>query len=246
MEKLYKEVASLMFKEKEVVVLTGSGISAESGIPTFRSTGGLWTKYDPMIYAHIDTFRKDPSKYWEIRGEFIKNYDSYKPNKAHLALAELENLGIVKVVITQNIDGLHTKAGSKDVIEIHGSLREIYCLSCNKKYIAPNIPEGNPPYCEDCKGILKPNTVLFGESLPPSAINRAYKEAQFCKIMLVIGTSSTVYPAAYLPLIAKDNGAKIVEINIEPSFPQANYVIKEKASIALEEILTEIKNLSIK
>ena len=126
---------------KQCVALTGAGISAESGIPTFRSKGGLWEKYDPMIYASIETFRQDPSKYWTIRGGFIRNYNDYQPNKAHVALAALEKMGIVRHVITQNIDGLHKKAGSQNVTEIHGSLRETYCLQCGKEYLAPDVPD---------------------------------------------------------------------------------------------------------
>jgi NAD-dependent deacetylase len=162
MDAVYREIAECMVASKPCVALTGAGISAESGIPTFRSKGGLWEKYDPVVYASIEVFREDPSKYWTIRGEFIRNYDSYQPNKAHLALAELEKIGIVHHVITQNIDGLHKKAGSQNVTELHGSLRETYCLQCGREYIAPHVPEGLPPYC-DCGGVLKPNTVLFGE-----------------------------------------------------------------------------------
>jgi NAD-dependent deacetylase len=156
MDTLYTEVAQALVDLKPCVALTGAGISAESGIPTFRSKGGLWEKYDPMIYASVEVFNEDPSKYWTIRGEFIRNYDTYQPNKAHLALAELEKMGIVRHVITQNIDGLHKKAGSRNVTEIHGSLRETYCLQCGKEFIAPHVPEGLPPYCE-CGGVLKPN-----------------------------------------------------------------------------------------
>ena len=168
MEKIYKKIAGLLTNLKRCVVITGAGISAESGIQTFRSKGGLYEKYDPTVYASIKVFRKDPSKYWSMRGDFIRNYNSYKPNKAHFALAELEKMGLLSCVITQNVDGLHKKAGSESVVEIHGSLREIYCLQCRKEYIAPDIPKGNPPLCP-CGGVLKPNTVLFGEHLPPDA-----------------------------------------------------------------------------
>jgi NAD-dependent deacetylase len=238
----YKNVAELMAAQKNCVVLSGAGISAESGIPTFRSKGGLWDKCDPTVYASIEVFRKDPSKYWEIRGDFIKNYDRFQPNAAHRALSELEKMGIVRQVITQNIDGLHKKAGSQNVIEIHGSLREIYCLQCNKEYLAPRVPEGSPPYCA-CGGVLKPNTVLFGEQLPPHALEKASLESQTCEIMLVIGTSAVVYPAASLPSIAKQHGAKIIEINIEHAFSEADVVILEQAGTAMTRLLDEIKLL---
>ena len=159
MDVLYEDIGRLMLDLKECVALTGAGVSAESGIDTFRSKDGLWKRYDPSVYASIEVFKQDPSKYWTIRGDFIRNYDEYRPNPGHYALAELERLGLVRSVITQNIDGLHTKAGSRKVIEIHGSLRETYCLKCGKEYVAPNVPEGVPPYC-DCGGVLKPNTVL--------------------------------------------------------------------------------------
>jgi NAD-dependent deacetylase len=238
----YKEVARSMVELKPCVALTGAGISAESGIPTFRSKGGLWEKYDPMVYASIETFREDPSKYWTIRGEFIRNYDTYQPNKAHLALAELEEMGIVRHVITQNIDGLHKKAGSRNVTEIHGSLRETYCLQCGKEFIAPHVPDGLPPYCE-CGGVLKPNTVLFGEQLPEGALETAYQESATCKLMLVIGTSAVVQPAASLPVLAQQNGARIVEVNIERAFSGADFVVAEKAGDGLSGILEEVKKI---
>jgi len=239
---LYQEIAGLMLDLKPCVALTGAGISAESGIPTFRSKGGLWEKYDPVIYASIEAFREDPSKYWTIRDEFIRNYDTYQPNKAHLALAELEEMGIVRHVITQNIDGLHKKAGSKNVTEIHGSLKETYCLQCNKEYIAPHVPEGLPPHCE-CGGVLKPNTVLFGEPLPEGALETAYHESATCKLMLVIGTSAVVQPAASLPHLAQQKGARIVEVNIERAFAGADLFIKEKAAAALAELLAAVKKI---
>ena len=242
MDSPYEQVVRLMVDLKPSVALTGAGISAESGIPTFRSRGGLWEKYDPMIYASIEAFREDPSKYWTIRGEFIRNYDAYQPNKAHLALAELEELGIVRHVITQNIDGLHKKAGSRNVTEIHGSLRETYCLQCGKEFIAPRVPEGLPPYCE-CGGVLKPNTVLFGEQLPEGALETAYHQSATCKLMLVIGTSAVVQPAASLPVLARQKGAKIVELNIEPAFPGADFLIEEKAGTGMARLVEEIKKI---
>ena len=243
MKSVYKEVAELMANLKHCVALTGAGISAESGIATFRSKGGLWEKYDPMVYASIEAFREDPAKYWTIRGEFIRNYDTYLPNKAHLALAELEKTGIVQHVITQNIDGLHKKAGSKNVTEIHGSLRETYCLQCGQEFLAPHVPKGMPPYCE-CGGVLKPNTVLFGEQLPKAALETAYHQSATCKLMLVIGTSAVVQPAASLPALAQQKGAKIVEVNIERAFAGADYVIKEKAAAGLANILEEVRRIN--
>jgi NAD-dependent deacetylase len=235
-----QDIARLLVTRKECVVLTGAGISAESGIPTFRSPNGLWDKYDPMVYAAIDVFRRDPSKYWAIRGDFIRSYDTYAPNAAHRAVAELEQVGIVRRVITQNIDGLHSKAGSRNVIEMHGSLREINCLQCGHTYKAPHIPPSNPPYC-DCGGVLKPNTVLFGESLPADALEAAYRESQTCRVMLVIGTSAVVYPAAHLPVLAQKNGAAVVEINVEHALADADHVVLETAASAMARLLEAVK-----
>ncbi len=240
MNSQYDEIAKLLLERSDCVALTGAGISAESGIPTFRSKGGLWDKYDPMVYASAEMFRQDPSKYWLIRGEFIRNYGKYQPNPAHYALVELEKLGLLRHIITQNIDGLHKSAGSRHVTEIHGSLREIYCLKCNKEYLAPHVPDGEPPFC-DCGGVLKPNTVFFGEQLPPKALERAYHESATCRTMLVIGTSAVVQPAASLPYLAKQNGAVVIEINPEIAFAQADVHIQEKAGTALPPIVAALK-----
>ncbi|MGE5258072.1 MAG: SIR2 family NAD-dependent protein deacylase [Hyphomicrobiales bacterium] len=238
----YAKIAELILNRQPCVALTGAGISAESGIPTFRSKGGLWEKYDPAVYASIEVFRQDPSKYWSIRGEFIRNYDAYQANPGHLALAELEAMGLLRQVITQNIDGLHRKAGSQNVIELHGSLREIFCVKCGKEYRAPHIPDGDTPRCE-CGGVLKPNTVLFGESLPPKALETAWHETGACRVMLVIGTSAAVQPAASLPHVAKEHGAAVIEVNIERAFSGADHFLKGKAGTVLPELVAEIKKL---
>ena len=235
MESTYISAAKEIAGSKKCIALTGAGISAESGIPTFRSKGGLWNDYDPTIYASLDTFIKDPSKYWSIRGEFIRNYNDYIPNNGHIALARLEKSGILKCIVTQNIDGLHRKAGSENVLELHGSLRESYCTSCSREYIAPDIPAGDTPRCQ-CGGVLKPNTVLFGEPLPEGVLEEARLQAESCDVMLLIGTSALVYPAAALPVLAKRNGAKIIEVNIESSFNDSDLIIEDKAGKALPEL----------
>lgn len=238
----YREIAELIVGLKSCVALTGAGISAESGISTFRDKGGLWDKYDPVAYASIEAFRSDPSKYWLIRGDFIRNYDNYQPNAGHLALAALEQIGLLQHLITQNIDGLHRKAGNRNVIELHGSLREIHCLRCRRVYMAPSVPEGMPPSCE-CGGVLKPNTVLFGESLPPQALENAYRQTAGCRLMLLIGTSAVVQPAASLPMLAKQHGAVIVEVNPERSFNDADHFFAEKAGSALPAIVEQVRRL---
>ncbi|HSW48762.1 MAG TPA: NAD-dependent deacylase, partial [Bryobacteraceae bacterium] len=241
MKAIIRQVAKLIKNNQPCVALTGAGISAESGIPTFRSKGGLWEKFDPAVYASIDVFRQDPSKYWSIRGEFIRNYDAYRPNPGHLALAELERLNLLRIVITQNIDGLHRKAGSENVIELHGSLREIFCVQCRREYRAPDVPDGMPPHCE-CGGALKPNTVLFGESLPRDALETAWREAQSCRSMLVIGTSAVVQPAASLPQVATEGGAAVVEINVERAFSEADVFLEGKSGEVLPRLVEEIKD----
>jgi NAD-dependent deacetylase len=179
--------------------------------------------------------------YWSIRGEFIRNYDDYRPNPGHLALAELEGLGLLHRVVTQNIDGLHRKAGSRNVIELHGSLREIFCLSCRKEYRAPHIPPGLPPRC-GCGGVLKPDTVLFGESLPRDALETAWLDAQRCRVMLVIGTSAVVQPAASLPRVARQGGAIVIEINVERAFPEADLFLEGKSGEVLPALVSAIKS----
>ncbi|MCK4765740.1 MAG: NAD-dependent deacylase [Candidatus Aminicenantes bacterium] len=243
MEEKYKRIAKLLLNSKKCIALTGAGISAESGIPTFRSKEGMWEKYDPAVYASIDAFHKDPSKYWTIRGDFIRNYDDYKPNPAHLTLAELEKMGVLTSVITQNIDGLHSKAGSKQVIELHGTLRRILCMQCSKEYTAPNVPDGTPPLCDECGGVLKPNTVLFGEPLPAKALSEAQRECSTCDIMLLIGTSTVVYPVAALPKLVKENGGQVIELNLENAFPFTDYFIGEKAGTAMPQIMAELKKI---
>jgi NAD-dependent deacetylase len=245
MGSLCELAAELIVRRQPCVALTGAGISAESGIPTFRSKGGLWEKFDPTVYASIEVFRQDPSKYWTIRGEFIRNYDAYRPNPGHLALAELERIGLLRHVITQNIDGLHRKAGSQNVTEIHGSLREILCIRCGREYRAPHIPNGTPPHC-DCGGVLKPDTVLFGEALPPGALETAWRESVSCRVMLVIGTSALVQPAASLPQVAKQSGAAVVEINLERAVSNADYFLEGEAGTVLAEIVSVVRQRTVR
>ncbi len=242
-ESTLEDAAAAIAARPPLVALTGAGISAESGIPTFRSPGGLWEKFDPAVYASIETFRRDPAKYWSLRGEFIRNLDAYRPNPGHLALAELEAAGLLRHLITQNIDGLHHKAGSRSVTELHGTLREIFCLACRRRYLAPRIPPGTPPRC-DCGGVLKPNTVLFGEALPPGALERALREAASCGCLLVVGTSAQVQPAASLPAIAREHGAKVIEVNLERSAAAADLFLEGPAGAVLPRLAARVLALA--
>lgn len=246
---MYDEIAKIILDSRSAVALTGAGISAESGIPTFRDKGGLWEKYDPMVYAHIDTFHKDPSKYWLIRETFVRDYDKYPPNAGHKALVKMEKLGLLQYIITQNIDGLFHTAGGQTVIEIHGNVRDIDCMECGRHYVAPNVPQsdlnkGEAPRCETCGGVLKPRTVLFGESLPPEALETSLDACQHCKVMLVVGTSATVHPVAAFPGLAKRHGAVVVDVNPNPAFGDiADFVIQEKASVGLTNLINAIERL---
>ncbi len=240
-----KEAAKEIKKAGFVVALTGAGISTESGIPDFRSKDGLWSKYDINEYGYLDSFLRDPGKVWKMIAEMISNFSHAKPNEAHYALAEMEKMGILKGVITQNIDNLHQEAGSKNVIELHGNYRSLTCMKCRKKHSIENIELSKlPPLCS-CGGIIKPDIVFFGEMLPKDALIRAFDLTNKCDVMLVIGTSCAVSPAAELPLIAKQNGAKIIEINMEESMIShiVDYTLRGKAGEILPALLKEIKNL---
>jgi len=242
---LYKEVAELIKNSKHVVAFTGAGISVESGIPPFRGSQGLWAKYDPEEFAYIEAFLKDPAKVWKMLREMFEIIFNAKPNPAHRILAELEKLGYLKCVITQNVDGLHQLAGNKNVIEFHGNCRWLSCLKCGKKEeVKKELIEAlSYPKCKDCNSPLKPDVVFFGEPIPFNAKVKAEFEAKNCNVMLVIGTSGVVYPACELPYMAKLNKAKIVEINLEKT-PYTNsisdYFIKEKASEALLKVFSKI------
>ncbi len=223
------------------IALTGAGISAESGIPTFRGAQGLWSKYDPDEYAHISSFRRNPEKIWHMLRELILVLKDAEPNPAHICLAELEKRGILKCVITQNVDGLHQKAGSKNVIEFHGTNSRLICLNCPDVVVdAYSLDYKEFPRCPNCGSLLKPDVVFFGEPIPPDALARSFEEARKCDLCLVIGTSAVVYPAADIPFVAKRNGAKIVEINPETTGLTrsiTDYIILGKAGEVFSKLL---------
>ncbi len=231
-----KEFSEYIKNFKYVIALTGAGISVESGIPTFRGKGGLWEKYNPETYGTLSgltkTFLISPSKVVNFAYEFGKLICQAKPNRMHFFLAELEKEGVLKSVITQNIDNLHQKAGSKNVIELHGNFFKWFCKKCGKKKILgeseimeflktlkktkgrKNLIKKYYEFtrCE-CGGHLRPSIVFFGELLPEREYRKAEKEMEKCDLVLTIGTSGVVSPAADLPFIAKENGAKLIDIN---------------------------------
>ena len=235
-------LAEALQKAKRVTALTGAGISVESGIPAFRGSQGLWAKYDPMEYAHIDAFMQNPGKVWKMLLELAELVRSAKPNKAHYALAQLEKFVQFSAVITQNIDNLHQEAGSSHVIEFHGNGKRIKCLSCGESYHQDEVPVHTlPPTCT-CGGILKPDVVFFGEMIPWRASMEAAAEAQACDLIIVIGTSAVVAPASSIPITAKERGAKVMEINPEPT-PLTDYVADISIHLSASEALSEVVRL---
>jgi NAD-dependent deacetylase len=237
---LTEKVAELLRSSRLAVALTGAGLSVESGIPAFRGSQGLWDRYDPLEYAHIEAFRADPKKVWEMLAELGGLVERAQPNAAHRGLARLEEMGYLRAVITQNIDALHQRAGSREVIEFHGNGQRLICLGCGRRYAQDAVALGTlPPRCS-CRGVLKPDVVFFGEPIPTEASEKALAYCRRCDLLLVIGTSAVVAPASHLPLIAKQQGARVVEINLERthlSDTVADVVLETSASQALNDIL---------
>ncbi|HOK00870.1 MAG TPA: NAD-dependent deacylase [Spirochaetota bacterium] len=211
------DAVSVIKKSKSMIALTGAGISVESGIPDFRSAGGLWDKYDPAIYASIHSFRNMPERVWEMIFELIDITERAKPNSAHQALANLEEMGLLKAVITQNIDNLHQEAGSKNVIEYHGNAKHLVCLTCGSQYspLDFDLEHKEIPHCEACGKVLKPSVVFFGEMIPPDALYNSQRYAEEADVVLVVGTSAVVYPAASIPGVVKSHGGIVIEFNLE-------------------------------
>ncbi|HKN92706.1 MAG TPA: NAD-dependent deacylase [Thermoleophilaceae bacterium] len=211
-------VAELLEHSSSAVVLTGAGVSVPSGIPDFRTPGkGLWEKVNPMEVAHIDVFRRDPDRFWHFYGDRFATLDHKEPNRAHEAIAELEARGLIRGVITQNIDRLHRKAGSENVIEVHGSIEWSVCLECGAKVGIDRVLEKlragvRTPECEACVAPLKPDVVLFGELLPEEAMAQAFALASEADLMLAVGSSLEVYPVASLPGVTRENGGRLVLI----------------------------------
>jgi NAD-dependent protein deacetylase/lipoamidase len=208
----------MIVESQPCVVLTGAGVSTESGIPDFRSRTGIWTQYDPMEYATIDAFRRDPAKVWDFYAKRLAVLAEAKPNAAHRALAELERRGLVEAVITQNVDRLHQEAGSKRVIEVHGSIRSASCLECGHREEYEQVLELGPvPACAECGAVLKPDVVMFGELLPDGLMEEASELVGGAGLLLVVGSSLEVYPVAALPEEALQAGAGLAIVNRGPT-----------------------------
>jgi NAD-dependent deacetylase len=208
-----------MIRENQpCVALTGAGVSTESGIPDFRSPAGIWAEFDPLEYATMDAFRRDPAKVWRFYAPRFSMLTEAEPNPAHAALAELERRGLLEAVVTQNIDLLHERAGSRTVVEVHGLIRTSTCSECGTSYpLAEVVPlieaGGGAPSCRGCGGILKPDVVFFDELLPTDAIDRAYELAGSARLMLVVGSALEVWPVAELPLVTQRAGGKVAVVN---------------------------------
>ncbi len=212
-----EQLAELIRQSRRAVALTGAGISVESGIPSFRGAGGLWQRYNPMEYAHIQALRANPAKVWMLLKELDETITRARPNPAHYALAELEARGHLIGIITQNVDNLHQAAGSRKVVEYHGNALRFVCLACQRPFARQSLDFAAAPLYCPCGGLIKPDVVFFGEAIPPAAQAQAHDLAQSCDLLLIIGTSAEVAPASYLPYTARDWGATIVENNLEPT-----------------------------
>jgi NAD-dependent deacetylase len=245
------KLAQLIRGAASVVALTGAGISVPSGIPDFRSPGtGLWEKVDPMEVAHIDVFRRDPERFWSFYGDRFQTLEEKRPNRAHAALAALEGAGLLEAVITQNIDQLHSRAGTRELIEIHGTIAHSSCLSCGLRYgledvRARQLADGRRiPRC-DCGEPLKPDVVLFGEYLPVDALARAEELASGADLMLCIGSSLEVYPVAQLPLVTLAAGGKIAVLTQGATPVDARATVRMSGDIVHElDALLEALGLS--
>jgi len=232
--------ADILRNSKSAVVLSGAGISTASGIPDFRSTdGGLWEIYDPFEVASLASFRYNPERFFDWMHPLAMNMSVAQPNIAHYGLARLEQAGWIKTIITQNIDALHQRAGSRHVIEIHGSMQALTCVHCytqypSSQYLPAYLEKKQIPYCPACGGVLKPNLVLFGEQLPSQAWLGAVQASKTCDVMIVIGSSLEVLPVAGLPMRAVENGAHLILINRNPTY------IDVRADVVFNHDLTEI------
>lgn len=238
---MFESIKDQIKDAKKIVFVTGAGMSQESGIPTFRGKDGLWRNYDAMKLATIDAFYDNPKLVWEWYNERRSNIFSVEPNQGHKAVAELEKYTKV-VVLTQNIDGLHQKAGSSEVLELHGSIVKIKCSVCNfREEIMTEFSE-IPPLCK-CGNILRPDVVWFGESLPQDVLQKAMVYAGQCDLMVIAGTSLVVSPANTLPIYAKQNDAVLVEINPKETemSSEMDLVVRNTSAIALPEFVSLFK-----
>ena len=242
-----ERLAGLIRERQPCVVLTGAGVSTESGIPDFRSPTGLWAQFDPLEFGSIEAFRRDPHRVWSFYKPRVSMLTDAEPNPAHLALAELEQRGLVDAVVTQNIDLLHERAGSREVVEVHGSIRTATCPGCGARHelaqVLELLAEADAPACPACGEIVKPDLVFFGELLPPEAIDRAYELARAAALMLVVGSALEVYPIAGLPQETLAAGGKLAIVNrgSTPYDGRANLRIDGSAGEVLPAVVAALQ-----
>jgi NAD-dependent deacetylase len=236
-----RSLARLIGEHQPCVALTGAGASTESGIPDFRSPTGIWAEFDPREYATLGAFRRDPEKVWRFYAPRFSMLADAEPSRAHLALAELERREVLEAVVTQNIDRLHERAGSREVVEVHGSIRTSGCPGCGATYELDRVLEfleagEGAPHCDACSAVLKPGVVFFDELLPADAIDRAFELAGRARLLLVVGTSLEVWPVAELPDETLDSGGRVAVVNQAPTRidDRAELVLREPAGAVLE------------
>ncbi|MBN1407368.1 MAG: NAD-dependent deacylase [Calditrichaceae bacterium] len=240
----FDDAVNLIKRAKHMVAFTGAGISVESGIPPFRGRGGLWNSYDPAL-LELDEFKNKPKDSWKLLKKlFYTHFGTAKPNGAHYALADLEENGFVKAVITQNIDNLHQLAGSKNVIDFHGNISRMVCLACKHFFARSDYSLNDLPLkCKECGGLIKPDVTFFGEAVPEPANTLANRQAEMSDVFLIIGSTGEVYPAALLPETAKETGAKIIEVNTsETQFTNkiTDIFLKGKATEIMGELVSSL------
>lgn len=246
---LIEQTARQIVQSKRLVAFTGAGISVESGIPPFRGENGLWSKYDPSI-LDIQRFYAEPKNTWIFFKEvFYPSLSAAQPNVAHQCLSTLEAQGILKNIVTMNIDNLHSSAGNQNVVEFHGNYQRLQCTKCGKKQpYKKSLLNELPPLCPKCNGILKPDIVFFGENIPPQAHHAAFEETKLADVWLVIGTTGEVYPAAAIPFEAKRLKSTIIEINLLPSeytHTISDTFLQGKAGYIMSELIKKIKHFMV-
>ncbi|MET1101456.1 MAG: NAD-dependent protein deacetylase [Pyrodictiaceae archaeon] len=248
LEDTLEKAARALASAKNAIALTGAGISAESGIPTFRGKNGLWSKYRPEDLATPEAFERNPKLVWEWYKWRIGIVLSAKPNPGHYALVKLEELGVLKCIITQNVDGLHKKAGQQCLVEMHGNILRARCTRCGHVVFWSKPPSEVPPRCPRCGGVLRPDVVWFGEPIPQHVLERAFRLAEEADLIIVVGTSGVVMPAAALPYIVKRNGGIVIEVNIEPSTLTviADYFLQGPAGKVLPALAERVERLITK
>ncbi|MEA2103586.1 MAG: NAD-dependent deacylase [Candidatus Cloacimonadota bacterium] len=244
---MINKAAELIKNANHVTAFTGAGISVESGIPPFRGENGLWNKYNP-VFLDIGYFRHHPLKSWKLIKEIFFDFmGNAKANRAHFGLAEMEKAGYLNAIITQNIDNLHQKGGSKTVYEIHGNSRNLVCISCGERILVTEEHLNNlPPKCKKCGGLLKPDFVFFGEPLYEPDITKSFNEAKIADVFILIGTTGEIMPASQIPIYAKTNNVKIIEINIEQSnfsHTVTDVFLRGKATEVIVDLLNTIKGV---